>query len=51
MWDALRKIEERYRELTDLLSRPEISSDPRKLRELSKERAGLEPTVRTLEEF
>ncbi|HEY3217246.1 MAG TPA: peptide chain release factor 1 [Candidatus Eisenbacteria bacterium] len=51
MWEALKKVEARYRELTELLSRPEVASDPRKLRELSKERAGIEATVRTLEQF
>ena len=42
MWDALKRVEARYAELTDLLGRPEVTSDPRKLRDLAKERAGLE---------
>ena len=48
MWEALKKSEERFAELTGLLGRPEIASDPRKLRDLSKERAALEQTLRVL---
>jgi peptide chain release factor 1 len=48
MWDALKKVEARYAELTDLLGRPEVASDARKLRELSRERASLEPTIEAL---
>ncbi len=51
MWEALRNVEARFDELTDLLSRPEVASDPRKLRDLSKERARLEVTVRTMEDY
>ena len=51
MWDALKNIEERFQELTRLLSDPGVASDPRKLRDLSKERAQLEPTIRTLEGY
>src|SRR5262245_54182221 len=50
MWDALKKAEARYAELTDLLGRPEVAGDARKLRELSRERAGLEPTIEALAE-
>ncbi len=49
MWDALKKVEDRFAELTDLLGRPEVASDPKKLRDLSKERAALAPTIRALE--
>ncbi len=48
MWEALRKVEERFAELTDLLGRPEVVSDPRKLRDLSRERARLEETTKAL---
>ena len=48
MWEALKKSEGRFAELTDLLGRPEIASDPKKLRDLSKERAALEQTLRVL---
>jgi peptide chain release factor 1 len=51
MWDALRKVEARFAEVTELLGRPEITADPRKLRDLAKERAALEATVNTLAEF
>ena len=50
MWDALKTVEERYGELTRLLGTVEVASDPRKLREMSKERASLEPTVHAIEE-
>ncbi len=48
---ALGKVEERFAELTDLLGRPEVASDPRKLRDLARERAALEETIRVLGEF
>src|SRR5262249_2342523 len=48
MWDALKKVEARYAELTDLLGRPEVAGDARKLRDLSRERAGLDPTIEAL---
>src|SRR5262252_1859913 len=48
MWDALKKVEARYAELTDLLGRPEVAGDSRKLRDLSRERAGLEPTIEAM---
>jgi len=50
MWEALKKIEARYVELLDLLGRPDVTTDPRRLRDLSKERAQLEPTLRALEQ-
>jgi peptide chain release factor 1 len=50
MWEALKKSEERFAELTDLLGRPGIASDPKKLRDLSKERAALEQTLHVLDE-
>jgi peptide chain release factor 1 len=51
MWDALKNVEERFQELTRLLSDPAVSSDPRKLRDLSKERSQLQATIRTLESY
>jgi peptide chain release factor 1 len=50
MWEALRKVEERFAELTDLLGQSGIVSDPKKLRDLSRERARLQETIRTLDE-
>ncbi len=50
MWDALKKVEERYDELTRLLSTHEVASDARKLRDFAKERAGLDPTIRAIAE-
>jgi peptide chain release factor 1 len=51
MWEALRKVEGRFAELTDLLGQPAVASDPNKLREFSKERARLEVTIRTIEAY
>jgi peptide chain release factor 1 len=51
MWDAVKKVEARFDEITELLGRPEVASDPRKLRDLSKERARLDRTVKTLAEY
>jgi len=51
MWEALRKVEERFEELTGLLGRAEVVSDPKRLRDLARERARLEETVRALAEY
>jgi peptide chain release factor 1 len=48
MKDALRKAEARFEELTQQLGTPEVAADPRRLRDLSKERAALERTMETL---
>jgi peptide chain release factor 1 len=48
MWEALKKAEARYAELTDLLGRPEVAGDSRRLRDLSRERAGLQSTIDAL---
>jgi len=50
MWEALKRVEERFAEVTELLGRPEVAADPRRLRDLARERAQLEVTVRTLGE-
>ena len=49
--EALRHVEERFHELGELLSSPEIVRDPRQLRDLSRERSRLEATVRTSAEY
>ena len=48
MWDALKKVEERHTEIDTLLSDPAVTSDPRRIRDLSKERAQLSETIETL---
>jgi peptide chain release factor 1 len=50
MWDALKKVEARWTEVNALLGDPAVASDPRKLRDLGKERTRLEATIRDLEE-
>jgi peptide chain release factor 1 len=51
MQDALRKVEERFAELDRQLSDPEVTRDPRKIRDLSKERARLQETITKLAEY
>lgn len=43
--DRLQALEDRYNKLNEMLSDPEIISDTKKLREYSKEQAGLEDVV------
>ncbi len=51
IWEALKKVEERFGEIDSSLLDPKVTSDPRKIRDLSKERAQLSETMRTLGEF
>src|SRR5258705_1566908 len=51
MWDALKKVEARFAEIDQLLATPEVGSDPRRLRDLSKERATTEPPIRACSEY
>lgn len=44
-------VEERYEEVTNLLCDPDVISDTKKLRELSKEQAALEETVTAYREY
>ena len=45
MINRLNSIEKRYEELTELISQPEISSNPSRLQSLAQEQAGLEDVV------
>ncbi|WP_232697914.1 peptide chain release factor 1 [Brevibacillus daliensis] len=47
MFKRLSAVEERYEEVTNLLCDPDVISDTKKLRELSKEQSSLEETVTT----
>nr|WP_255688452.1 peptide chain release factor 1 [Pontibacillus sp. HN14] len=49
--DRLQTLEDRYEKLNELLSDPEIVNDSNKLREYSKEQAGLEETVQVYREY
>ncbi len=51
MWDALKKVVTRFEEIERVLSDPSVTADRRKLRDLSKERAQIEPTIRALDEY
>ncbi|MDC3411775.1 peptide chain release factor 1 [Aquibacillus sp. 3ASR75-11] len=51
MLDRLQTLEDRYEKLNELLSDPEIISDPKKLREYSKEQSDLEDVIQTYREY
>jgi len=51
LFQELENIEEKYRRLTLALSDPALLSSPQKFREISKERAELEPLVRKYEDL
>ena len=51
MWDALAKVVARFEELDRQLADPAVAADPRRLRDLARERSQTEPTIRTLAEY
>lgn len=51
MIDRLQTLEDRYNKLNELLSDPEVISDTKKLRDYSKEQAGLEDVVQAYREY
>ncbi|WP_033827701.1 peptide chain release factor 1 [Bacillus andreraoultii] len=51
MFDRLAAVEDRYDRLNELLSDPDIVSDPKKLREYSKEQSNIQETVETYREY
>jgi peptide chain release factor 1 len=51
MYDRLQSLEDRYDDLSQLLCDPAVASDPKKLREYSKEQSGLEDTVVCYREY
>lgn len=51
MFDQLEIVEERYERLNELLSDPDIVSDPKKLRDYSKEQRSIEETVMVFREY
>ncbi|RFU70840.1 peptide chain release factor 1 [Peribacillus saganii] len=51
MLDRLQAVEDRYEKLNELLSDPEIINDSNKLREYSKEQAGIQDTVMAYKEY
>jgi peptide chain release factor 1 len=51
MFEKLELIQKRYDELSHLLAQVEVATDPRRLQELGKEKAGLEDIVRTYSEY
>ncbi|HAC4092256.1 TPA_asm: peptide chain release factor 1 [Listeria monocytogenes] len=51
MYDRLQAVEDRYDELNELLSDPDVVFDPKRLRDLSKEQSGITATVETYREY
>ncbi|EMZ7560933.1 peptide chain release factor 1 [Listeria monocytogenes] len=51
MYYRLQAVEDRYDELNELLSDPDVVSDPKRLRDLSKEQSGITATVETYREY
>ncbi|MGM9925875.1 MAG: peptide chain release factor 1 [Bacillus sp. (in: firmicutes)] len=51
MLDRLQAVEDRYDQLNELLSDPEIVNDPKKLRDYSKEQSGIQETVEAYREY
>ncbi|MGX7013731.1 peptide chain release factor 1 [Vagococcus silagei] len=51
MYDQLQAVEDRYEELGELLSDPEVISDTKRFMELSKEEAGTRETVETYRRY
>ncbi|AOV08844.1 peptide chain release factor 1 [Sporosarcina ureilytica] len=51
MFERLQIVEDRYEQLNELLSDPEIVSDATKLRDYSKEQSGLQETVDVFREY
>lgn len=51
MYDRLQAVENRYDELNELLSDPEVVADAKKLRDLSKEQSSIAETVETYRHY
>jgi peptide chain release factor 1 len=51
MFEKLELIQKRYDELSQLLARADIATDPRRLQELSKEKSDLEDIVYTYQQY
>ncbi|MBC1731945.1 peptide chain release factor 1 [Listeria seeligeri] len=51
MYDRLQAVEDRYDELNELLSDPDVVTDPKRLRDLSKEQSGITATVEAYREY
>ncbi|HAR35530.1 MAG TPA: peptide chain release factor 1 [Acidobacteria bacterium] len=51
MLQELKTLEDKYKQITALLSDPHISANPQKIKELSRERSELEPLVRKYEDY
>jgi peptide chain release factor 1 len=51
MWEKLKQLDERYREIEEQIARPEVSSNPKQLQKLARERASIEDVVTKYREY
>lgn len=51
MLDKLQSIADRYEKLSELLCDPDVTGDPKRLRELSKEQSDLQETYECYKEY
>ena len=51
MWDKLKEINKRYRELEAQIASPEVATDPEQIQKLAQERASLEDVVTRYREY
>jgi peptide chain release factor 1 len=51
MFDKLELIQKHYKELSQLIAQPEVATDLKRLRELSKERTNLEDTLKLHQQY
>ncbi|OGN88027.1 MAG: peptide chain release factor 1 [Chloroflexi bacterium RBG_13_46_14] len=51
MWEKLKKVDKRYREIEEEIARPEVVINPGQLQKLAKERARLEDVVNMYREY
>ena len=51
MLERLKRVEERYNEINDLMQSSDVITDIKKMTELSKEQRGLEETVNVYTEY
>ncbi|HEY94192.1 MAG TPA: peptide chain release factor 1 [Dehalococcoidia bacterium] len=51
MWEKLKKVDKRYRDIEEEIARPEVATNPSQLQKLAKERAELEDVVNMYREY
>jgi peptide chain release factor 1 len=51
MWEKLKKVDKRYRDIEEEIARPEVATDHTQLQKLAKERAGIEDVVNMYRDY